>query len=76
MARTVLSTLEFRVHSADGELVGATLHVEDAAALVAALDEGATIRHEGRIVWTEGEDGNASEDDVSGLVYERLAGEA
>jgi len=75
MTRTTLSTLRWRVYNDDGELCGATVHVEDAAVLVAGLDEGATIRAGRRVLWTEGEDGSAEQDDVPGLVYKRLAGE-
>jgi hypothetical protein len=76
MARTTLSTLRWRVFNAADELCGATVHVEDAAVLVAGLDEGATIRADGVVLWTEGEDGSAEQDDVPGLVYKRLVGEA
>ena len=57
------STLQFKVFDVDGEYLASFRYVEDAAILVAAKEDGTTIRngHSKRtIVWTEGVDGSAS----------------
>jgi hypothetical protein len=75
MARTILSTLRWRVYNDADELCGATVHIEDAATLVSSLDDGGTIRdRDGFVLWTEGEDGVAMDEDIAAEVYERLAG--
>jgi hypothetical protein len=52
----------FKVYAADGEYRGSLKYVEDAAALVALLGRGATIRDGHRkVVWTEGVDGDAAD---------------
>jgi DNA replicative helicase MCM subunit Mcm2 (Cdc46/Mcm family) len=78
MARTHLSLLEFRVYEASGELIGATMHADDALVLIAALDAGATIRARGgRVLWDDGD--SVDTRDRSALhraaltIYRRLA---
>jgi hypothetical protein len=53
--------LSWYVYNSDGERIGATVHGEDAAALVSVIGKGATIRRLGILVWTEGVDGLASD---------------
>ena len=68
--------LPYFVHNEDGALVARTLHGEDAAALVAILGDGATIRVHGSVLWHEGhEDQPAGEsyDHVARLLEERAA---
>lgn len=68
-------TPQYKVYSAAGEYIAAAKYAEDAAVLVAARGDGATIRMEHKhTVWTEGaEDQPASEsyDHVAKLVIER-----
>lgn len=65
----------WKVYSADIEYRAACKYVEDAAALVAMLGDGATIRagHR-RIVWTEGQEAQPaaeSYDFVYSVVHKR-----
>lgn len=68
----------FKVYSADGEYLAATKRPEEAAAVVAMLGVGATIRsgHAKKdIVWHEGREcqgAGDSFDHVAVVVYERL----
>ena len=70
------ATPEFKVYTADGEYIAACKHIEDAAAVVALYNEGATIRWmHSKIVWKEGaENFPASEsyDEVARIVTERI----
>jgi hypothetical protein len=55
---------EFKIYDAAGEYQAACKEPELAAAVVAVLGEGSTIRHghlSKDIVWTEGKDGHAAE---------------
>lgn len=48
---------EWKIYSSDGEYMAATKYAEDAAVLVGAMGEGATVRcshSKKHIVWTEG----------------------
>lgn len=51
----------------DGEMIGATVYAEDAAALLATA-HGTEIRVDGRIVWDEG-----AEDQEAGESYDHVA---
>ena len=54
----------YKVYSADGEFLAAAKRVEEAAAVVALLGDGATIRTGQAVrtaVWTEGADGTAGD---------------
>ena len=66
----------FKVYSSTGEYLASCKYPEDAAALIAALGDGTTIRYKhGATVWTEGnEEFPASEsyDFVAEKVLERL----
>lgn len=53
--------LLYRIYHEDGELMGRTFHIEDAAALVGLYGTGATIKCCQRTVWTQGIDGDASD---------------
>jgi hypothetical protein len=70
-------TPRFKIYTADGEYTAACKYVEDAAALVAILGDGATIRPDHhKPAWTEGaEEFSAGEsyDRVGEVVYERMA---
>lgn len=55
---------EWKVYTPDGDYTACFKHPCDAAAFVAILGEGATIRHKGSravALWTEGKDGSAGE---------------
>lgn len=69
---------EFKVYGPDGDYRGALKDPSEAAAVVALLGFGATIRHghaKRDTVYTNGPDGDASEsyDAVAVIVWERLA---
>ena len=70
--------LSWYVYNSDGERIGATVHGEDAAALVSVIGKGATIRRHGVVVWIEGVDGLAGDsyDTVVERAEEVLSGEA
>jgi len=54
--------LNWKVYNGEGELMGATHHAEDAAALVAIIGEDAAVKYGRLVVWNEGlEDFGASE---------------
>ena len=73
----------FKVYNPDGEYVAACKFAEDAAAIVAAYGDGATIRYGHRkVVFREGSEGasagdsyDASYDAVAAIVYSRAGGE-
>lgn len=60
-ARGIEAALAFRIYGQDGRLMGGTVYAEDAAAMVALLGFGATIRISGQVVWREGYNGQAGE---------------
>lgn len=68
---------DWKVYDPSGEYEGCCKHAEIAAALVAVLGEGATIRyHHGPPLWTEGKEGQSageSWDHVRDVCHERLA---
>lgn len=50
-------SLRFKLYNSSREYVGATRHVEDAAAFVALLGAGATVRDGHRkVIWQEGDE--------------------
>lgn len=65
----------WKVFNPAGEYIAACHYAEDAAALVAAYGEGATIRwnrKNGPLVWTDGKDGSAGDSyDYCALVCNR-----
>lgn len=70
---------KWKIYNAQGEYRGCTKSPEEAAALVFAIGEGATIRLEHRVLcWTEGVDqargqtDQARRDDVAERIYLRL----
>lgn len=66
--------MRFTIYNAEGSKIGATKYAEDAAVLVSAQGEGATVRcHGSRVVWTEGADGSAGEsyDAAATTMYDR-----
>lgn len=70
-------TPRYKIYSADGEYLAACKRAEEAAAVVAFLGTGATIRDGHKtILWTEGTDGIAAEsyDFVADRVYSRCRG--
>ena len=72
------SAPRYKVYSADGEYRAACKYVEEAAAIVALLGDGATIRcgHSAKDArWTEGVDGYAGEsyDAVAECVRAKIA---
>ena len=52
-------SLRYRVYHENGELVGRTFYIEDAAVLVGLCGTGATIKVAQTTVWTQGVDGDA-----------------
>lgn len=58
----------FAVHNNQGDRVALIKHAEDAAAFVAIQGDGATVRHNGRVVWSEG-----SETESAGESYDGAA---
>lgn len=48
--------LNYQIYREDGELMGATKHGEDAACLVAFVGDGAYVKVNGKIVWSEGKE--------------------
>jgi hypothetical protein len=66
---------QFKIYKADGEYVAACKYAEDAAALVAVLGTGTTIRLGHRfVVWTEGAEAipaGESYDTVAATIAER-----
>lgn len=69
---------KFKIYSADATLMGTTAYAEDAAILVSAQGDGATVRVGRTVVWTEGQDhdGEAGEsyDLAAELIHDRLRG--
>ena len=66
--------LQWSIHNADGDLMAITKHAEDAAAFVALIGDGATVRNGGKVLWTEGaEDIPAAEsyDAAASTILER-----
>lgn len=58
------ATHDWKVCNSDGEYVASFKHPSDAAAFVAILGEGATIRNKharSTVIWKEGTDGSAGE---------------
>lgn len=53
--------MNWTVTNPDGETIAKLVHAEDAAALVAFNGTGATIVHDGDVLWTQGVDGDAGE---------------
>ncbi len=69
------STPQWKVYTAEREYIAACKHVEDAAALLAIQEDGATIRYGHNVIaWTQGADGDAGEsyDAVASLAHERM----
>lgn len=68
----------WKVYTPEGKYEAATHHAETAAAVVALLGEGATIRHgHSQTVWTEGQESvpaSESYDTVAQTVQERVRG--
>lgn len=70
-------TLLWAVHNVDGKRVASLKHAEDAAALVATMADGSTIRRHRRVLWTEGKEAfpaAESYDGVANVMSERLQG--
>lgn len=65
-------SLTFKIYDDQGQLRGATVHAEDAAALAAILGAGTQVRYRLRVLWTEGVDGEASYDEAAALMFSRL----
>jgi hypothetical protein len=53
--------MDFKLYNPDGECMGAAKYAEDAAAFVACLGEGATVRIGRDVVWLETDEQSASE---------------
>ncbi len=53
--------MDFKVYNHEGECMGAIKYAEDAAAFVAHLGEGATVRIGRAVVWLETADNSAAE---------------
>lgn len=72
-----MRTTVFKVYDPEGNYQAATKRIEEAAAVVALLGNGATIRYRHKkkaTLWTEGADGFAgnSYDEVADLAHIRL----
>ena len=61
-------SLRYRVYHENGELIARTFYIENAAVLVGLCGIGATIKCCQRTVWTQGVDGDAS-DNVDEVAY-------
>jgi hypothetical protein len=69
-----MGTPALKVLNPRGEYIAACVHVEDAAALLALNGEGSKIKLHGRIVYTDGIDGHASDsyDAVGRIINNKL----
>ena len=71
------SSPAWKVYDSEGTYKAACKEIEAAACLLAFYGDGSTIRHQhGRILFTQGSDGDAAEsyDESACLIRERLHG--